>query len=280
MMELDRTAIHEVMEQQTISIAKAGINVTLNARVSILAAANPAYGRYNPRRTIEQNVQLPAALLSRFDLLWLLQDVPDKDFDLRLGQHIAEVHRTGKEPAGRPGEFVPVKQLRRYITLCQSREPVIPRNLKDLIVETYVELRREGRSSQDTTFTSPRNLLAIIRLSTALARVRFADEVIKADIVEACRLLEMSKDSLKANQLQRKKNQKPVDQIFSTVRDLAEGLSHERGGSQLEVSEHEAWTKCQSKGFSREQFDEFLEVYEDQNVIMMNEARDKIIFVN
>jgi DNA replication licensing factor MCM7 len=83
MADADRTAIHEVMEQQTISIAKAGILTTLNARVSILAAANPAYGRYNPRRTIEQNIQLPAALLSRFDLLWLIQDKPDRDTDLR-----------------------------------------------------------------------------------------------------------------------------------------------------------------------------------------------------
>ena len=84
MADADRTAIHEVMEQQTISIAKAGITTRLNARVSILAAANPAYGRYNPKRTIEQNVQLPAALLSRFDLLWLIQDRADRSNDLKL----------------------------------------------------------------------------------------------------------------------------------------------------------------------------------------------------
>lgn len=84
MADADRTAIHEVMEQQTISIAKAGITTRLNARVSILAAANPAYGRYNPKRTIEQNIQLPAALLSRFDLLWLIQDRADRGNDLKL----------------------------------------------------------------------------------------------------------------------------------------------------------------------------------------------------
>uniref|UniRef100_A0A8C0JAZ0 DNA replication licensing factor MCM7 n=1 Tax=Chelonoidis abingdonii TaxID=106734 RepID=A0A8C0JAZ0_CHEAB len=98
MLESDRTAIHEVMEQQTISIAKAGVLATLNARCAILAAANPAYGRYNPKRSLEQNVQLPAALLSRFDLLWLIQDRPDRDNDLRLAQHITYVHQHSRQP--------------------------------------------------------------------------------------------------------------------------------------------------------------------------------------
>ena len=92
MTDHDRTAIYEVMEQQTISIAKAGILTSLNARTSILAAANPAYGRYNPKRSIEANIQLPAALLSRFDLLWIIQDKNDREIDLKLARHIASVH--------------------------------------------------------------------------------------------------------------------------------------------------------------------------------------------
>lgn len=151
----DRTAIHEVMEQQSISIAKAGITTRLNARVSILAAANPAYGRYNPKRTVEQNIQLPAALLSRFDLLWLIQDRADRSNDLklvfvcyisiflysiieeiyfpRLAQHITYVHQHCIQP---PTELqaLDMNLIRKYIILCKTKQPVIPEDLTDYIV--------------------------------------------------------------------------------------------------------------------------------------------------
>ena len=200
--ENDRTAIHEVMEQQTISIAKAGIMTTLNARVSILAAANPAFGRYNPRRTIEQNIQLPAALLSRFDILWLIQDKPDRDNDLRLAKHITYVHSHGKQPPTRV-KAMDMNLMRRYISLCKRKEPTISTELTDYIVGAYVELRREARNNKDMTFTSARNLLGILRLATALARLRLSDLVDKNDVSEALHLLEMSKDSLNQVQDQR-----------------------------------------------------------------------------
>jgi DNA replication licensing factor MCM7 len=91
--EYDRTAIHEVMEQQTVSIAKAGITTSLNARVSLLAAANPLYGRYNKKETPHKNINLPAALLSRFDLIFILLDSPNKARDIALARHIGEVHQ-------------------------------------------------------------------------------------------------------------------------------------------------------------------------------------------
>lgn len=105
----------------------------LNARVSILAAANPAYGRYNPKRTIEQNIQLPAALLSRFDLLWLIQDKADRDNDLRLAKHIAYVHQHSKQPPMQV-EALDMNVMRRYIKLCKMKEPIIPEDLTDFIV--------------------------------------------------------------------------------------------------------------------------------------------------
>merc|ERR1719253_1222645 len=92
MEEADRSAIHEVMEQQTVSIAKAGITTTLNCRTTVLAGANPVYGRYNPYKSPVENIDLPAALLSRFDLLFLLLDTVDADKDKNLAQHVCKVH--------------------------------------------------------------------------------------------------------------------------------------------------------------------------------------------
>merc|ERR1711881_384405 len=151
MLDGDRTSIHELMEQQTISIAKAGIMTSLNARVSILAAANPAFGRYNPKKSLEQNIQLPAALLSRFDLLWLIQDKPERENDLRLAQHITYVPMNSTHP---PLQFTPVdmRLMRRYISLCKKKNPIVPRELTDYITAAYVELRKEARSNSVSTF--------------------------------------------------------------------------------------------------------------------------------
>lgn len=105
MEESDRTAIHEVMEQQTISISKAGISTTLNARTSVLAAANPLYGRYNPKISPVENINLPAALLSRFDILFLILDKPNRDDDERLAAHVTYVHMHNEHP---PLDYDPI----------------------------------------------------------------------------------------------------------------------------------------------------------------------------
>lgn len=167
MLEGDRTAIHEVMEQQTVSIAKAGVMTTLNARVSILAAANPVYGRYNPKKSIEHNIQLPAALLSRFDLLWLITDQPNRENDLKLAEHITYVHQNLCQP---PLQFEPlaIKILRKYIQMAKRYNPTVPSHLTDDIVSAYTSMRNEARNNKNMTFTSPRTLLSILRLSTAL----------------------------------------------------------------------------------------------------------------
>ncbi len=270
MNETDRTAIHEVMEQQTISIAKAGIMTSLNARVSILAAANPAYGRYNPKKSIEHNIQLPAALLSRFDLLWLIQDKPDRENDLRLAQHITYVHQHSTQP---PMQFTPLNMnlMRRYIALCQTKIPAIPESLTDYITGAYVEMRKEARGSKDTTFTSARTLLAILRLSTALARLRLVDVVEKEDVNEAMRLMEMSKESLHGHQETTGRKQRSEDVVFSIIREMVSGRQS--------VKFADARQSCLAKGFTNDQFEEALDAYEELNVWQVNNARTKITFV-
>ncbi|KXJ24976.1 DNA replication licensing factor mcm7-A [Exaiptasia diaphana] len=269
MMDADRTAIHEVMEQQTVSIAKAGIMTTLNARVSILAAANPAYGRYNPKKSAEQNIQLPAALLSRFDVLWLIQDKPDKDNDLRLAQHITYVHQNSCHP---PTEFEPLDMnlMRRYVAACKEKMPVIPESLTDYIVSAYVEMRKDARTSHDTTFTSARTLLAVLRLSTALARLRLADIVEREDVNEAMRLIEMSKASLNDEEGTRRVVN-PVDAIYGIIKEIA--------GDANSVKMQEAKQRCLSKGFTPDQFNSCLSEYEDLNVWQINQSKTRITFV-
>merc|ERR1712088_1260672 len=272
MADQDRTAIHEVMEQQTVSIAKAGIMTTLNARVSILAAANPAYGRYNPKKSVQENIQLPAALLSRFDLLWLIADRSDRENDLKLAQHICYVHKNNCQP---PSNYVPIdmKLMRRYINKCKAQTPGIPEELTDYIVGAYCEMRKAARNNKDMTFTSARTLLAILRLATALARLRIVNTVEKEDVNEAMRLMEMSKDSLTLGQEDGQGRQQTItDKIYSVIREMA--------GTQKVLKISDVKERCMSKGYKPDQIDEAIEEYEELNVFSINQAKTKITFID
>lgn len=271
MEEEDRTAIHEVMEQQTISIAKAGILTSLNARVSILAAANPQYGRYNARKTLSQNINLPAALLSRFDLLWLILDKADEENDGKIAKHITYVHQHSKHP---PQQHTPLdmKLMRRYIALCRKQTPVIPPGLTDYIVGAYCEMRKEARNKADMTFTSARTLLAILRLSTALARLRIVDQVDKEDVNEAMRLMEMSKDTLETSDNDKGRPQSVTDKIYSVIREM--------GVSTRTLKIQEVREMCTNKGYKPDQIDKCIEEYEELNVWHLNQAKTKITFVD
>lgn len=203
--ESDRTAIHEVMEQQTVSIAKGGITTTLNARTAVLAAANPVYGRYNLRRSPSENINMPAALMSRFDLMFLLLDVVDEDADMALARHVSYVHQNLKPPTT---DFTPLASLfiRSYVSMARRYTPHIPEALSKHIVEQYVAMRKDDEvdgthdngepKAGGTTYTTARTLLSILRLAQALARLRFQEEVNKEDVDEAIRLMEASSKSL------------------------------------------------------------------------------------
>lgn len=180
MNENDRVAIHEVMEQQSVSISKAGINTTLNARCAILAAANPMKGRYDNKRTVEQNVGLPVSLLSRFDVLVILKDSQDKEIDINLASHIVSLHFENPEA---PLEY---SYLKNYIETAKLINPILPRHLKNILLEAYCSARKEPN-------VTPRYLLSLIRLTLAHARLRMAEEANEEDAHGAINLLELMK---------------------------------------------------------------------------------------
>jgi len=203
MEETDRAAIHEVMEQQILSLAKAGITTTLNARCSVVAAANPIYGRYNPNKSPMDNMAMPAALLSRFDLKFLLLDHTQEEKDIELATHVLNVHRFISideiVPLANEAQVFEPELLRAYIKRAKKFNPLIPSTLKKSLIDKYVTTRQKERG-QDiddrTDYTSPRSLLGLLRLCQALARLRCSHLVNNGDYEEAIRLIEASKESL------------------------------------------------------------------------------------
>ncbi|KAI8989794.1 MCM-domain-containing protein [Trametes punicea] len=225
MEEADRTAIHEVMEQQTISISKAGISTTLNARTSILAAANPLYGRYNPKISPVENINLPAALLSRFDLLFLILDKPTREDDEHLAEHVTYVHMHNTHPEF-DFELIDPTLIRHYIARAREHRPTVPAEVSNYIVETYVRLRKVSKDDEaqkkSHTYTSARTLLGVLRLAQALARLRFSNEVAHADVDEALRLMEVSKKSLVEDEEENHDHDRSdVSKIFRLIKEMA-----------------------------------------------------------
>ncbi|GAB7009596.1 minichromosome maintenance protein MCM [Halorubrum trueperi] len=208
----DRSAMHEGLEQQKISVSKAGINATLKARCSLLGAANPKYGRFDQYEPIGEQIDLEPALISRFDLIFTVTDSPDPEHDSRLAKHIIKTNYAGELNTQREelasSEFTPeqvaevtqevapkidAELLRKYIAHAKrSCFPTMTEEAKGLIEEFYVDLRSKGADEDAPVPVTARKLEAMVRLSEASARVRLSDTVDRedadraTDIVESC----------------------------------------------------------------------------------------------
>ncbi|VFR02864.1 unnamed protein product [Cuscuta campestris] len=189
-----RSMLHEVMEQQTVSIAKAGIIASLNARTSVLACANPIGSRYNPRLSVIDNIHLSPSLLSRFDLIYLLLDKADEQTDRRLAKHIVSLHF--ENPENLEQDYIDLPTLTAYVSYARKHiHPQLSDEAADELTRGYVEMRRRGNfpgSSKKVITATPRQIESVIRLSEALARIRFSECVEKRDVLEAFRLLEVA----------------------------------------------------------------------------------------
>lgn len=215
MSDFARSVLHEAMEQQTVSIAKAGIIATLNARTAVLAAANPVHSRYDTSKSVVDNIDLPPTLLSRFDLIYLVLDAPNADADRRLAQHIvslfyknydatedtkdvgdtavasidADFNDLPVAPNYDSGELLDSRELTAYIAYARAKvDPVLSEDASTALVDGYLEMRGGGRGGSNITAT-PRQLESLIRLAEALARMQLRNDVLEVDVAEAMRLV-------------------------------------------------------------------------------------------
>jgi replicative DNA helicase Mcm len=190
MRDEDRGAIHPAMEQQIVPIAKGGIVATLNARASILAAANPTLGRYNPYQTIAQNINLPVTILSRFDLIFILKDQPDAQSDADMAEHILKLHRVlnQSEPP------LKIDMLKKYISYAKRVRPRITDEVIGRFRDFYVKMRTasvEGGEAAAVAITA-RQLESIVRLAEARARAHLREEITVEDAESVLNLMQKS----------------------------------------------------------------------------------------
>ena len=213
MQKEDRSSLHEAMEQQSISVAKAGISATLRTRCSLLGAANPKLGRFDEYANISEQINMPPSLLSRFDLIFIMKDQPNETRDLNIAKHILKAHSAGEEIMrhqkypikGADDEYfaellrpvsaeIEAELLRKYLAYAKRTcFPIITEEAKNTLVEYYRKLRSVAYESSDKPVpVTARQLEALVRLAEASARVRLADEVSMEDaarvikIVDAC----------------------------------------------------------------------------------------------
>ncbi|WBW73054.1 MCM complex subunit Mcm5 [Schizosaccharomyces osmophilus] len=196
MRDEDRVAIHEAMEQQTISIAKAGITTILNSRTSVLAAANPIFGRYDDMKSPGENIDFQSTILSRFDMIFIVKDEHDESRDRSIARHVISLHTNLQESMETLaiGE-IPFEKFRRYINYCRHKcAPLLSAEAAEKLSSQFVAIRKQvHQSEQDTNVRSSipitvRQLEAIIRITEALAKMSMSSIATEVHATEAIRL--------------------------------------------------------------------------------------------
>ena len=284
-----RAILHEAMEQQTVSIAKAGIIATLNARTSILASANPVESRYNPSLSVVENIQLPPTLLSRFDLIYLILDAPNVDNDRMLGQHLVGLYYETPNVVEPPLDH---GLLRDYIAY--ARENIHP-ELSDLasreLISAYIEMRRGGSGGNGgrgrTISATPRQLESLIRLSESLARMRYSRVVTRTDVREAVRLMKVATQAAATDPRTGRIDMDMITTGRSTLeRELEENLGAslkelliERRGNRMSVSEiRRTLEEILNTQIQQEDLTEVLRMFEADGLVQYSE-RSQTVFV-
>ncbi|OHE96397.1 MCM2/3/5 family protein [Colletotrichum orchidophilum] len=195
MRDEDRVAIHEAMEQQTISIAKAGITTILNARTSVLAAANPIFGRYDDMKTPGENIDFQTTILSRFDMIFIVKDEHTREKDERIAKHVMGIHMGGRGVEEQVESEIPVEKMKRYLSYCKSRmAPRLSPEAAEKLSSHFVSIRRQVHAAEmeaNTRSSIPitvRQLEAIVRITESLAKLTLSPIAMEEHVDEAIRL--------------------------------------------------------------------------------------------
>ena len=186
----DRAAMHEALENQTVSISKANIQATLIARTTVLAAANPKFGRFDPYGILAKQIDLPPTLINRFDLIFPIKDLPEQKRDELLAGHILQLHQNPDIEE----QEIDTSLLKKFIAYVrQNASPVLTDGALEEIKNFYVEMRNKGTSEEGAARAipiSPRQLEALVRLAEACAKIRLSDKVTKRDAKKSIDLLQ------------------------------------------------------------------------------------------
>jgi len=176
----DRSAMHEAMEQQTITVSKANVQATLRAETSVLAAANPKFGRFDPSQPIAQQIDLPPTLINRFDIIFTLRDIPDREKDERIAEHILHEHMKEGEDM-----LIPRELFRKYVAYAKQRiKPELSKDAMEEIKKFYIDLRNKPVAVESGLRPIPisaRQIQALIRMAEASAKVKLSKKVTKED---------------------------------------------------------------------------------------------------
>ncbi len=241
--QTDQVAIHEAMEQQTISITKSGVQATLNARTSILAAANPVFGRYDRSKPLKANVSISAPIMSRFDLFFVIVDECQASIDENIARHIIDNHRAGGRAVIRQQAPFSVEELQRYIRFARTINPVLTPESRAVLVTSYRLLRQNDMLGKNKTSyrITVRQLESLVRLSEALARLHLDHYVQAVHVKEAYRLLQKSiifveTEDVELEDIEEELNNTSVDQ--AVIDDLMAGIEgDDAAASQLDAEQ-------------------------------------------
>ncbi|KAG0042209.1 minichromosome maintenance protein 5 [Gryganskiella cystojenkinii] len=277
MRDEDRVAIHEAMEQQTISIAKAGITTILNSRTSVLAAANPVFGRYDDMRSAGENIDFQTTILSRFDMIFILKDEHNEGRDMTIARHVMNVHMD--RPSETAASEISIEKMKNYISYCKVKSaPRLTKEAAEKLSSHFVSIRSAVGHMQDLEGVRTsipitiRQLEAIIRISESLAKMTLSPRATEEHVDEAIRLFKFSTmDAVNAGTMDGQTRQEGAEEVRQVEDAIRRRLAI---GSQIPTAV--LIREMETQGYSARNIERAIFTLERQEVLQYTSMRKSV----